>query len=71
MSISACSVLSKMVNFGAVFFGFSLHHLFMHLNGFHHSPALHGFGALQTVIFGFSSALVPPGWVVGRGEGAL
>ena len=52
MAISAPSRHGKVVNFGGVFFGFSLHHLFMHMNLFGRHLALHHFGALQRVFFG-------------------
>ena len=40
MPIRAGAVHGKVVNFRVVFFGFSLHHLFMHLNLFGHHSAL-------------------------------
>ena len=56
-----------MVNSGVVFFGFSLHHLFMHMNKFRHHSLCTPFGALQVVVFGVR-------WHsgthrIGRGEG--
>ena len=58
-----------MVNSGGVFFGFSLHHLFMHMN--HIWPPFGSalFEVPQGVILGFSSTLVTPEGVGGRREG--
>lgn len=71
MPTSACSKESKGINYGCVFFGFLLHHLFMHMNhlGRHSSSA--PFGALQRVIIGvwWCSRTLRMGR--GEGEGAV
>ena len=66
---SAPSEHRKTVHLDGVFFGFSLHHLFMHLNYFRHHSALHGLERSNGWFLGFSCALVPIEWVGGRGEG--
>ena len=58
-----------MVNSGGVFFGFSLHHLFMHINLFGHHLALRCLEYSKGWFGGFSSALAPTVWVDGRKEG--
>ena len=52
MSISAAAEPDKMVNFGGVVFGFSLHHLFMHMNLFWPPFGLARFAVLRVLIFG-------------------
>ena len=69
MSISAWSPVKKAVNFGGVFFGFSLHHLFMHLNHFCHRSALHCLERSKGWFWGFRGGLAPMWWVVDRGKG--
>ena len=52
MSSAAASMHGKVVDLEGVFFGFSLHHLFMHMNRFCTIRLCTGFGALHVVIFG-------------------
>ena len=54
MSIPTWSVRGKVVNFGCIFFCFSLHHLFMHTNLLGHALRYFGsvrFAVLRMVIF--------------------
>ena len=66
---SAPSEHRKAIHLDGVFFGFSLHHLFMHLNYFRHHSALHGLERSNGWFLGFSCSLGLIEWVGGRGEG--
>ena len=53
MSISAWSTISKVVNFGVLFSGFSLHHLFLHMKYLWPPFGSARYRVLQVMIFGF------------------
>lgn len=59
MSISTCPKHGKVVNFGGLFFGVSLHHLLMHLNLFRHHWALHRVECVEGWVSSFVSAVAP------------
>jgi len=69
MAISAPSRHGKVVNFGGVFFGFSLHHLFMHMNLFAAIRLCTISERSKGFFLGFGSAQAPTEWVVGRWRG--
>lgn len=69
MSTSFWSTAEKVVNFGSVFSGFSLHHLFMHMNLFGRRSALQGLECSKWCFWGSAVLLASKRWVACQGEG--